>query len=43
MTEYTTIRITKETRDFLCSKGKMEETFDEILQRLIGGNQDVRN
>lgn len=33
--ETTTLVVTREVRDFLDKKGKRNETFDEILRRLL--------
>ena len=33
--ETTTIVVTKEVRDFIDSKGKRNETFDNIIRRLL--------
>ncbi len=33
--EITTLKVTREVRDHLDNKGKRNETFDEILRRLL--------
>jgi hypothetical protein len=35
MSEFTTIKIRKETRDVLKSVGKKGETYDDIINRLL--------
>ena len=35
VTKYTTIKVTKDFRDWLESKGKKGETFQELIKRLI--------
>lgn len=36
MQELTTIRISKEIRNLLASKGHKAETYDDILKRILG-------
>jgi len=36
MSSITTIRISKETRELLASKGLKNETYDKIIQKIIG-------
>lgn len=36
MSKITTIKINKETREQLAELGKKNETYDEIIRRLIG-------
>ena len=36
MQEPTTIRISKETRQVLASRGIKTETYDDILKRILG-------
>ncbi len=33
--EITTLKVTREVRNFIDSKGERNETFDEILRRLL--------
>jgi len=35
MSSVTTIRISKETREQLASKGTKKETYEDIIQRLL--------
>lgn len=34
-TEITTLKVQRSTRDYLDSKGKRGETFDDIIRRLL--------
>lgn len=40
--ETTTILVTREVRDFIDSKGLRNETFDEILRRILGISCDCQ-
>lgn len=40
---YINIRITKKTHDLLCLFGKKNETFDEVIKKLIGIKKSIKN
>ncbi len=39
MAKTTTIQISKEFKDYLDSVGKKNETYEEVLKRLIAGSK----
>ena len=43
MAEITTVKVTKKTRERLAELGKKNETYEEIIQKLIQFYNDSRN
>jgi len=42
MSEVTTVKVTRKTRDMLAELGKKTETYEDIIQRLIEFYNDSR-
>ena len=43
MSEITTVKVTRKTRDKLAELGKKSETYEEIIRKLIQFYTDSRN
>ena len=43
MSEVTTVKVTRKTRDMLAELGKKTETYEDIIQRLIEFYNDSRS